>query len=289
MELLEEAAESGAKKLMILGGGEPMISSATVPLMRRAKALGMTGMLTTNGTLMPTKVLETMVEIGWDEVHFSVDGGDAPTHDLLRGRPGAFRRTVSTACRLRRLRTGTTPRIALHTVVTRPNYRQLSQILRLASAVGAFRVDFDALVAYRPEQQALALTPAETAELPDLAAAALQEAQSLQIESTLSNFLKPLVRGQQLPASGTGAGIAGAPCLKAWHHLVIQADGRISPCCVLSGAGESLATGSLQNLWKNSEFLQGIRDSMRKKQPTGRCRECSENILAHERAIRGAL
>ena len=290
LELLDEAADLGAQRLMILGGGEPMISTATLPLMRHAKRRGLAGMLTTNGTLFNPAVLEELVELGWDEVHFSVDGADAATHDALRGRVGAFRRTISAACRLRRLRSARrVPRLALHTVVTRTNYRQLPAMVRLAAAVGAGRVDFDHLVAYRPEQVALALAPGQMGELPRIASHALQEAERLGISTTLAQFLEPQPRGAQPPAPGPAAGLGGAPCLKAWHHLVIQADGRTSPCCVLSGEGESLATGSLADLWQNSAFLSGIRDGMRRKQPAGRCGECSENILTHERAIRSAL
>ena len=49
------------------------------------------------------------------------------------------------------------PEIVLHTVLTNKNYRQLSDIIRLAKAMGASRVDFDALIAYRPEQKVLEL------------------------------------------------------------------------------------------------------------------------------------
>ena len=292
LELLEEAAALGAKRLMVLGGGEPMISLATMPLLRRAKALGLEGMLTTNGTLMPRPLLAELVEIGWDEVHFSVDGAEAATHDRLRGRPGAFRKTILAACQLRRLRGERPfPRIALHSVLTRENWRETGAILKLAAALGAFRVDVDALVAYRPEQQQLALTEADKEAFQQQLPGWIALADSLALPTTLPNFLggRALERGATAPAVPTGTGLAAAPCLKAWHHLTIQADGRLSPCCVLAGEGESLATGSLAARWNSSPMLEGVRAGMRRGKPTGRCAECSENILAHERAIRAWL
>lgn len=292
LAIVDEAAALGARRVFVLGGGEPLIAAATPHLMRRAKAHGLEGVLTTNGTLLSARLRALLVEIGWDEVHVSIDGADPETHDALRGQIGAFRKSVTAMCALRALRgDGPTPRIALHTVLTRHNWRQLPALVRLAHAVGAFRLDVDALVAYRPEQQALALLPAEAAALPAVAAAARAEARALGLQSTLDHLLDPVTlrRGQRPPAPGTGTGYAAAPCLKAWHHLVVQADGRTSPCCVLAGEGESVADTSLADVWERSPTLGAIRQGMLAGRPTGRCVECSENILAHERAIRARL
>lgn len=294
LELVDEAAAMGARRVAILGGGEPLLSAATPLLVRRVKELGMEGFLTTNGTRVSEAFRDLLVETGWDEVHVSIDGADAAVHDALRGKAGAFRRSVTALCRLRRARDAAgavLPRLALHTVVTRRNWFQLADIVRLASALGAYRVDFDALVAYRPEQRALSLEPAEEAALPGVARVALDAAARLGIVTTLERFLSvgTLQRGTRAPPAGDGPGLARAPCLKAWHHLVVQADGRTSPCCVLAGEGESVATRSLADLWKNSEFINGVRAGMRVGRPLGRCAECSENILVHERAIRGRL
>jgi len=292
LALVDEAAALGARRVYVLGGGEPMLAAATLPLMERAKAHGLRGMLTTNGTRLDARARERIVDMGWDEVHLSVDGADPATHDALRGQAGAFRRTVSAACALRALRGGQpTPFLALHTVLTRLNWTQIPAIVRLAHAVGAGRVDFDALVAYRPEQEALRLSPEEAGRLPEAARAGLAEAARLGVRTTLESFLAPdaLARGSRPPVAGAGEGLAAAPCLKAWHHLVVQADGRTSPCCVLAGEGESLAEGDLAALWEGSPRLGAIRAGMRTGRAPGRCSECSENILVHERAIRARL
>jgi hypothetical protein len=201
---------------------------------------------------------------------------------------------VTAICRLRgeRDRRGaTTPRIGLHTVVTRCNFGEIAAIVRLAGALGAERVDFDALVAYRPEQKALALGAPDLERLPDAVREGLAEARRLGIVTTLERFLAPdtLQRGERAPAAGEGSGLAKAPCLKAWHHLVVQADGRTSPCCVLAGEGESVADAPLREVWVRGAYLERVRASMRAGRPMGRCVECSENILAHERAIRARL
>jgi len=298
LELLEEASEMGVKRAFVLGGGEPLLAKEKTPaILKRIKELGMEGILTTNGTLMGPALREELIDWGWDEIHFSVDGPTPEIHDALRGVQGAFKKTISAICALnvlKKTRGAAHPRIALHFVITNQNYTHLSDILRLAAAVGAFRVDFDALIAYREEQKAFDLSPAQKAEVPAIAREALQLAESLGIQSTLKSFLNTenLSRGDReiaSPQPPSEPGLKNAPCLKAWHYLVVQADGRTSPCCVLAGEGESVAETSLKSLWEKSPFLNRVREGMLNGKPLPRCRECSGNILAHEAVIRSHL
>ena len=295
LEIVDEAADMGVKRLFLLGGGEPLLRRRATPaVMARAKEHGMEGILTTNGTLMNRAVAHQMVAIEWDEVHVSVDGDSARIHDALRGKPGAFQRTVQNACRLSvlRRRSGAhTPRLALHFVLTNANYTSLEGVVELAAAMGAFRVDFDALIAYTPEQRALMLSEEQRQAVPEIAARALDRARTLGIATTLEHFLNPssIDRGSNSVPVPAEAGLKGAPCLKAWHYLVVAADGRTSPCCVLSGSGGSVAEESLKNVWVNDPFLEQVRDGMLVKQPHSRCTECSMNILAHEAEIRRHL
>ncbi len=296
LEVIDEAAALGVRRVLVLGGGEPLARRGLAgPLVRRVRAHGMEGILTTNGTLLTAEVARAMVEGGWDEVHVSIDSADPATHDRLRGRPGAFRAAVRAACRLRvfRERAGRDrPRLAIHAVVLRDNWRELPDLVRLAASLGAFRVDFDALVAYTPEQRALALTPGERAAVPAVARAALDLADRLGIATTLEHFLAPerLDRGHtDVAALGRGPGLLGAPCLRAWHHLVVAADGRVGPCCVLGGQGGRVQDRPLAELWRDDPFLASVRAAMRAGRPPERCAECSWNILGHEARIAEAL
>lgn len=294
LTLVDEAAELGVQRVFVLGGGEPLVRRGVDRLLWRVKERRMEGVLTTNGTLLGARLARQLVETGWDEVHFSVDGPSPEIHDALRGQAGAFRRTVRNACRLsvlRRKARQETPRVALHFVLTNRNWRTLPDMVRLGRALGAFRIDFDALIAYRPEQVALRLSPEQARRLPDVAAEALDLARRYGIATTLEHFLDPgrIDRGATQVPLPSEPGLSGAPCLKAWHYLVVQADGRTSPCCVLAGHGGSVRTQSLARLWTHDPFLKRVREGMLRKAPLDRCRECSWNILGHEAAIRAHL
>ncbi len=294
LRIVDEAADLGARRAMVLGGGEPLLSPHAPALLQRIKARGLSGMLTSNGTLLTAPLRALLLDIGWDEVHLSIDGARARTHDDLRGRPGAFRRTVSHACRLRAERDHrglAAPRIVIHSVLTRCNVDELAELARLAAAVGAERVELDALVAYRPEQLALQLGPAERARLPERVAEGLAAAREVGVATNYARFVDGRVteRGQHAPRGGAGEGFGAAPCLKPFHHLAVTADGHLSPCCVLAGEGESLRDKPVAEAWSTSAYLSRLRAGMLRGVATGRCAECSENILVHERAIRARI
>ncbi|MEC7988143.1 MAG: radical SAM protein [Myxococcota bacterium] len=295
IRIVEDAAKIGVKQVYVLGGGEPFLKKNILSLLKTIKKHGMYGMITTNGSLIDAQLSQALLDMNWDEIHFSIDGSNAETHDTLRGQHGSFRKAVQTACRLSTMReryNKTTPRIVIHTVVTNQNYTELPAIVSLAHAIKASRVDFDSLIAYRPEQNKLQLTPAQQRHLPRIAKEAHERATEFQIETTLQNFLQSdrVERGHRLPAADKKRkGLSGAPCLKAWHHLVIQNDGKTAPCCVLSGSGGSIKGTTVSELWIEDTFLKRVRSAMEAHNPIDRCRECSWNILRHEAEIRKHL
>ena len=59
---------------------------------------------------------------------------------------------MSTLCRLGQKKNYNL-RLAIHTVLTNKKYIEIPQIIELAYAVGAQRVDFDDLISYTPEQK----------------------------------------------------------------------------------------------------------------------------------------
>ena len=125
LEILEEAAALGVQRVFLLGGGEPLLSAATPKLMERTKELGLEGILTTNGTRFSDRLIDQVMTWGWDEIHFSVDGPTPEIHDALRGKAGAFRRTITTICKInvqKRFRGLTAPSLALHFVLTNKNF-----------------------------------------------------------------------------------------------------------------------------------------------------------------------
>ena len=293
-QILEDARDLGVRRVFILGGGEPLVRKDVTPeLMRRIKAYGMEGHIATNGTLFDEALIDQVIDSGWDELHFSLDAPDPAVNDYLRGRKGVFEKVAQTMCRIhgkkhaRGLGVHDAPRMLVHAVVTNKNYWMFADMVRFAHATGAFRVNFDYIIAYRPEQHALTLSDAEKAEIPALAREGMKVAEERGVITTLEQFLhaETMERGAMTFPQDGPPDAEHAPCLNPWYYLVIQPGGAVSPCCVITGQGESAADG-LSKVWKEGEYFSSLRDSMKKKEMTDLCRNCSMSIISRNDYIR---
>lgn len=297
LQLADEAAELEVRRCYILGGGEPMVARNITPdLMARLKQHGIYGILGTNGTLFTAPVIQQVVAMGWDEIHLSLDGATAPVNDTLRGQAGVYQRVTGVAERFQAERArlaSATPRTLIHMVVTRLNYQQLEQMVVLAHRLGCFRVNFDALVPYRPEQFKLAMNDHERAALPEYAEQGLRTAKRLGMETTLAQFLeaRALDRGHMAFPSDPIRDIHHAPCLNPWHHIVVHHNGWVSPCCVIPGedTADNIRNHSLREVWFEGPYFKGLRDGFSQKEMTRHCPNCSLSIINQNDTIRQHL
>lgn len=310
LELADEAAELEVRRAYILGGGEPMVARNITPdLMTRLKSHGIYGILGTNATLFTQATLERIVDIEWDEMHVSIDGKDAETHDFLRGQKGVFRRATEAMKRLQALKKETgkdTPRLLFHTVITNKNHTQIPEIVDLAASLGCFRVNFDAIVAYRPEQEILNLNAVHRQALAKSAEAGLKRAERHGLATTLEQFVDrgpapdgALSQGQsaldrgnmKFDLSGPTGDVLGSPCLNPWHHIVVHHNGRVSPCCVIPAEDSADSAGemSLKELWFKGPYFTGLRAKFEDKLLTRHCPNCSMAIIGQNDVIRGHM
>ena len=77
-----------------IAGGEPLVKTWLLDLIRHAKGRGLTVGLSTNGTLLTEAVVQALCELGLNEVNISVDSLDAAVHDEMRRRPGTLARAL---------------------------------------------------------------------------------------------------------------------------------------------------------------------------------------------------
>jgi radical SAM protein with 4Fe4S-binding SPASM domain len=121
--------------VLILSGGEPLVRPDLLDLAAHAVERGLRVVLSTNGTLLADDTVTALKDAGVSYVGVSVDGLEE-RHDLLRGVPGAFRRTVGG---LRRCRDAGL-RVGLRFTLTRDNVSDLPGVLALARHEGIPRL-----------------------------------------------------------------------------------------------------------------------------------------------------
>jgi len=92
--LLEEHAARGGDHVYLYGLGEPLLDPRIFDILRRCRALGLSTILSTNGTLLDPPHRRALLDAGCDHLIVSLDA--ASTETYARFRPGGdFDRTVT--------------------------------------------------------------------------------------------------------------------------------------------------------------------------------------------------
>jgi len=100
IRLLDELAPS--KPIISLFGGESLLYPDVLPLIREAKARGLTCSIITNGWRLE-EMARDLVEAGVDSIMVSIDG-TPDVHDRIRGQAGSFARAAAGVRALARVR-----------------------------------------------------------------------------------------------------------------------------------------------------------------------------------------
>lgn len=137
---IDDLAECKAP-VLLFSGGEPLVREDVFHLMQYAARCGVRPTLSTNGVLIDREVARDLQKIGVGYVGISLDGME-DDHDRFRGKKGAFRDALEGIQHCRRI----DQRVGLRFTITKHNYADLADILRLIEEEGIPRVCFYHLV-----------------------------------------------------------------------------------------------------------------------------------------------
>jgi MoaA/NifB/PqqE/SkfB family radical SAM enzyme len=277
-EVFAELAELGCRKIHF-SGGEALLRKDFPELAADAAALGLKVSLTTNGTLLTKDVVRRLVGGRIHSISLSLDGPTSRRHDAVRGRSGAFRRTVRAIERLRKASPDL--RIRINTVLMRDNWRGLPGLVRLAGELGATDLVPMPVDEKGPRQRRLSRAAIRTfnREVAPVAA------------DLRKHYGFPLDAGRVYPfgvtaeetrrsAQGLYARGVGAsrPCLAPWLHLFLAWNGDAFSCCMTNGripplgnVGEEIAatcssrrTPSSMRHWRRRATISAPRPASRR-------------------------
>ncbi len=117
--------------VLILSGGEPLLRPDLFAIARHAKDLGFYVGLSSNGTLIDTRLAQVIAATGFDYVGISLDGLRA-THDRFRRKDGAFDAALNGV----RLCRDAGVRVGIRFTLTQDNAADLPALLDLMQAEG---------------------------------------------------------------------------------------------------------------------------------------------------------
>jgi MoaA/NifB/PqqE/SkfB family radical SAM enzyme len=302
ISLVNEAAAFGVREWIISGGGEPLVRhDETIKIMKLIKQKGMWGQLTTNGELFNEKDIEELVNVGWDQIQFSIDSSDSKIHDSLRGKKGLHNKAMQNFelfVKFKKLLGKSKPYMGFNVILNRKNYDKLDKMIELANQAGSQLVYFEPIYPGYLSKDELSLTKKQKNELSKHIKKASDLAKKYNISTNILTFLDKNLSDKThfsdtiLDYSESKPKIKdnkylSLPCYQPWYLLGIKANG-LAGCCSTFELGEDIHTKSLKEVWFSKTF-DNIRKNLLDKKLPDYCKKCSVVVVMENKEIRNLL
>jgi len=306
LEIIKEAADLGVLEWQIAGGWEPMIKpDFCMRIMKLIKENGMYGCLTTNGTLFTEKTIKELVEIGWDQILFSLEGPNAEIHDYLTGVKGSFEKSVNAMGLFKKWKQNLgkkKPVYSFHTVLTNKNYDKVSEMVKWGAELGCEGVMFDPIIAWSDEGEKLKLNSKQEEEFKEYAKEALKVSRKVKMPTNLLNLLevelidRKEVEGiivkdvKNIVKNKNDDPFLSAPCFAPWLNLEIRISGHVVPCRICNSHQyvNKIHNKSLKDIWYG-DYFNRVREQMLNGKLPFYCTDCSSGVVVNIRDVRKEL
>src|SRR6266436_418373 len=247
-------------------GGEPLVRRDLAELVRDAREARLYTNLITSGVGLDESRASELREAGLDSVQLSFQSDDAELGDEIAG-ARAHQRKLAAASFIRAAGIS----LSLNFVVHRRNIDRLPQMIGLAEAVGAERVELANVQFYGwafLNRAALLPTREQVVRAREVASAAkVRLAGKIDIFYVLPDYYENRPK----------------PCLNGWgqHYLTVNPIGDVLPCPTASSAipdlrFESVRARSLDWIWRRSESFNRFRGTEWMPEP---CRTCPQKEI----------
>jgi MoaA/NifB/PqqE/SkfB family radical SAM enzyme len=296
--LIERLIEQvkGFHPTITLFGGEPLLHPQWAELVGLVKGAGLRCNMITNGILLKKRA-EEAVELGLDEIIFSLDG-PAAVHDRIRGGKGVFRRALAGFQHLTQVKKKygkKKPTVNVNTVIWEENQAMLREIVRQAARFGADTITFHHLIFI--DQEAFDETERVTQEAltfgsPDWAGFiqdALPKIDPEQIiaqkrliehrKNAIQAFFYPNFTDEEIRAYYNSFSFLPSSykrrCLSPWMVAYVLPDGGVKPCLSLGYTMGDLHDATFKEIWNGERAIQ-FRRLLKDRRYFPVCSRCTE-------------
>src|SRR5690242_2582579 len=258
--VFREAAALGVLQVH-LSGGEPAARRDLVEITAGARAAGLYANLITSAVGLTEKTLDALADAGLDHVQISIQDSVGPSADRIAGYDGAFARKRALAANVTRLKLPLTVNAVIH----RANIERVGDLVELALALGASRVEIAHVQYYGwALENRIALMP--TAEQVKRAVGeveALRERHRgrIVIDAVVPDYYAKYPK----------------PCVGGWgrRSLNVTPAGRVLPCHAAETIPGlefwSVRDHSLADIWASSPAFRAFRGTAWMQEPCASC------------------
>ncbi len=286
--LVDDLEAMGTRKIKFIGRGESFLHKRFMDMIAYVKERDFTISVTTNGSLVTDDDARRLVELGTDEMYFSLNAGSAATYGEIhvntpRDAFDRIKRTLSVITEAKRAAGTVYPRLQLSFVIQNNNFHELEDMVRVAHEVGAEKAHFIGISTYEGTKF-LALNDEQKAEMPQHLERAVALAKTLGVETNADYFLS-----RARIYKGTQDIYSEVPCYIGWFFSIILADGTVNPCCECLRALGTLKTDRFKDVWFGENYRKFRAENTnlpfaKKEIPGCRCHDCGfslHNLAMH--------
>ncbi len=266
--ILEECKEMGVRIIDFTGGGEPFIRHDIFDIMKMIKDFGFFGTLTTNGTLLDKDKIMKIVDIGLDDICFSLDGHTAAINDSIRGN-GVYSDVIKSIRLLKSMKNDCSsdlPVIRIGTVITSKNFKHLDDIVELAHELDINAINFSVLIEWE-SNRSFWMRDIDEDHIHKELAMAKRKCDKYSINSNIESILEFGVFEHKTPDF----------CFAPWEMVFINASGDVMACCTLASLYENIIgnikESSLRDIWYG-ERMEKFRKMIIDHNLPKNCKKC---------------
>jgi pyrroloquinoline quinone biosynthesis protein E len=258
--VLGEAAGLGVLQVHF-SGGEPLVRRDLVELVRHAAEVGLYGNLITSGIRLDADRLAQLAKAGLEHVQLSFQDFDTASGDRIAGLPGAQDAKRRAACLVREAGLPLT----VNAVVHRQNLARLEDIIELAVALGADRLEVAHVQYYGWALRNRAALLPSRGQL-DTATATVAAARARLAGVMAIDYVPPDYYAHRPKA-----------CMGGWgrRFLNVTPAGKVLPCHAAETLADmdfpSVEGASLSEIWYRSSAFERFRGTAWMPEP---CRSC---------------
>ena len=250
--LFKQLVEAGTM-FIILTGGEPFTRKDFMDIVREARRKRISVSIFTNGTLLTKEIVAELRSLFINEVHISLYGANAKTHDEITRVRGSFAKSIQAIKWL--VEAGVTTRIK--SPLMKRTVDDLDSLKKLSRKLGA-------------EMQFTSVITAK-----DSGDKSIKQLQmnDYQLETVLRDFeVNPT--SQESVRFGDYSNCV--PCDTVFNGGAIDPYGNVYPCNQMRITGGNFLNTPFGKIWKDSVAFQDLRNTRLKDLPSCKCCELFE-------------
>ena len=250
LTLVDKIVDELNPVVISFSGGEALLrKDVLIKAIDKLKDKDIDSWLTTNASLLNTKTIIELKEAGLNKIFTNIDSEDQNVHDLLRGKEGAFSKSIDIIREL--VSTFGSDNVITTLVVTKQNYKSVVPMAKLSKKLGVNKCHLLDFIPISKESQNLMLSKDEWLELKnDINSSNIQKGIGLQLCHAFL-FMSNEYQKMDFPF-----------CMAGRFTMIITASGHIVPCNHIKKrefyCGHAL-NDNLLEIWQNSEILKKFR------------------------------